>query len=199
MTAEPSHGSPDTQTIEQACWNELAWAISVRGHGWRSPTLATIGVDGEPQARTVILRETDPLQATLSLYSDARAPKVEQIQAHSSVSMVFWCPQRSWQLRIRGRASVFLGGPEHARVLTDLAVRTAARDYLSVSAPGQPLEAIADRRSIPAPSRAQHDPDSLHLAVIRVHVIHADWLSLAASGHRRMRFEPGGLAIEIQP
>lgn len=199
MTAPPPDGILDIQTIEQACWNELARALTVRGHGWRSPTLATIDMNGEPEARTVILRAMDSSQATLSVYSDARAPKVRQVETHPGVSMVFWCPQLSWQLRIRGRAQLILSGPEHARVLTGLAGSAGSRDYLSVSAPGQPLEVIADRPSLKSPGTAQPDPTSLHLAILQVQVIHADWLRLSGSGHRRMRFRPGHPATEIQP
>ena len=82
-------------------WQELARATQDRHHAWRTPVLATLGVDGAPQARTVVLRHADAGQAVLHIYTDSRSPKVAELDAAPQVSLVFWSKRLSWQLRVR--------------------------------------------------------------------------------------------------
>ena len=95
--------TPRLQTlaeIEAALWRELASAALDHHHEWRTPVLAT--VDGTiADARTVVLRETDPEARELRLYTDARSAKVAQIGSHPQGILVLWSKHLSWQLRLR--------------------------------------------------------------------------------------------------
>ncbi|MEM6727305.1 MAG: pyridoxamine 5'-phosphate oxidase, partial [Pseudomonadota bacterium] len=62
---------------------DSAWQMLLRGaadakHAARTPTLATISVDG-PQQRTLILRKVNREKATLTLYTDAATAKVREL------------------------------------------------------------------------------------------------------------------------
>ena len=164
--------------IRHRIWQELQRAVPDRHHEWRTPVLATLGVDGAPQARTVVLRHADEGQAVLHIYTDSRSPKVAELEAAPQVSLVFWSKRLSWQLRVRAQATVLRSGPEVDAVWARISTTAAAGDYLSAQAPGAALEAAAD-------ARAGSPGGAHHLALIKLQVLEIDWLELARSGHRR--------------
>ena len=78
----------------------LAWALALvargvadRRHPFHTPVLATTGLDGAPQARTVVLRGIDPATHQLRLHTDARAGKVAELAAEPRHPM-FYMPAR---------------------------------------------------------------------------------------------------------
>ena len=178
--------------IEAALWQELARAVQVKGHAWRTPVLATVGTRGDElaaDARTVVLREVDATSRELLIYTDARAAKAEQLRAHPRACLVMWCKDLGWQLRCRARLSLQDEGLAVSSRWTTLKLSPAAQDYLSPLPPGSPLTAAA-----PAPALEQRE----HFAVITATVDEVDWLELHPQGHRRARFGAGA-AEWIQP
>ncbi|CAM8634868.1 PPOX_FMN_cyano, PPOX class probable FMN-dependent enzyme, alr4036 family [Comamonadaceae bacterium] len=166
--------------IRQRIWLELQRAVQDRHHEWRTPVLATVGTDALPQARTVVLRHADARQTALQFYTDSRSPKIEELEAHPSVALVFWSKRLSWQLRIRAKATVQRTGAEVDAVWTRVSQSPAAGDYLSAKAPG---DLLMDETSPNTSGGSQH-----HLAVITLQVQDMDWLELARTGHRRAVF-----------
>ena len=166
--------------IERAYWRELECAAQERGHGWRTMTLAT--VEGqEAQARSVTLREVAVSQQRVVFYTDDRSPKLSQLQRHPVGTLLAWCAELSWQLRLR----VHLSQEQDASLVkarwSRLRLTPAAQDYLSPMAPGEPLE------------RADFERGSReHFAIINAQVLSVDWLELHPEGHRRALFGPGG-------
>ncbi len=174
--------SDDLPALEDTIWQELARATRDRGHAWRFAVLAT--VDGEAaDARTVVLRDTDRATRTLLIYTDARSPKAAQLTAHPLGTLVLWSPQLSWQLRLRVRLALETSGLRVSSRWAQLKLTPAAQDYLSPLPPGSPLAAAA-------PERQSRE----HFAVLAAVVLSLDWLLLAATGHRRARFDAAGAA-----
>jgi len=174
--------SDDLSALEDTIWQELARATRDRGHAWRFAVLAT--VDGEAaDARTVVLRDTDRATRTLLIYTDARSPKAAQLTAHPLGTLVLWSPQLSWQLRLRVRLALETSGLRVSSRWAQLKLTPAAQDYLSPLPPGSPLAAAA-------PERQSRE----HFAVLAAEVLSLDWLLLAATGHRRARFDAAGAA-----
>jgi pyridoxamine 5'-phosphate oxidase len=173
--------------IEDALWQALQQAVHDKAHPWRAPVLAT--TDGDlGDARTVVLREADRDRATLRLYSDARSAKVAQIAAHPVGTLVMWSPALGWQLRVRARLDVSIEGLEVSSRWARLKLSPAAHDYLSVQAPGTPLDAALGARG-----------ERAHFALLNAQVLSIDWLELHADGHRRARFVVGATARWLQP
>lgn len=166
--------------IRQRIWMELQRATHDRHHEWRTPVLATVGTDGLPQARTVVLRQVDAKLGTLQIYTDSRSPKVAELTARPGLSMSFWSKRLGWQLRVRAVSSVQRTGLEVDAVWVRVSQSPAAGDYLSTSAPG---DVLPDAGAVPAAApdlRSSH-----HLAIITAQVHEIDWLELARTGHRR--------------
>jgi pyridoxamine 5'-phosphate oxidase len=173
--------------IESALWRELGGAARDRAHPWRTPVLAT--TDGQAaDARTVVLRSVEHDERSLLFYSDARAPKLAQLAAHPQATLVFWSQALEWQLRVHARCAVHIEGLAASSHWERLKLSAAAQDYLSLAAPGSPLESPQGERG-----------ERGHFALIEACVQSMDWLELNAQGHRRVRFNADGSARWLQP
>lgn len=171
-------------SIEAALWRELAAAVVQPGHEWRHGVLAT--VDGaQADARTVVLRDFDADPRELLIYTDARSPKAQQIDAHPLGTLVLWSAALGWQLRLRVGLRLQTEGLLVSSRWAKLQLTPAAQDYLSPLPPGAPLEGPL---APPQPDRGTRG----HFAVLSAQVQAVDWLELHAQGHRRARFDAQG-------
>ena len=188
---------PDTlAAVQTALWQELTRATHDKHHEWRTPVLAT--VDGEAaDARTVVLREADANDALLTIFSDARAAKLAQLQAHPVGTLVMWSRRLSWQLRLRVQLSAHTEGLAVASRWARLKLSPAAQDYLSPVTPGEALvppemDTHVEANAEAPPAAAAPAADRGHFALLQARVLSADWLELHREGHRRARFDEEG-------
>jgi len=65
-------------------------------------TLSTVGADGRPSARIVLLKGIDA--QGLVFYTNTRSRKGREIAARPDVSLSFWWPQLESQVRFEGKA-----------------------------------------------------------------------------------------------
>ena len=173
--------------IHQACWQALAAATTQRGHGFRLMGLATVAGDAA-DLRTVVLREVLTDQRTLLFFTDARSPKVAQIQAHPGATLMVWCARLGWQLRLRVQLAVETSGLALSSRWARLSLTPAAQDYMAPLPPGSPLDRVLPERA----SRAE-------FAVVSAQVQAIDWLELHSAGHRRARFDAAGNGQWLTP
>ena len=82
-------------------WFEAARAAQPRYP--EAMTLATAGADGEPSARTVLLKDFGPDQGFV-FFTKLTSLKARQIEANPSVSLVFWWAALERQVIVRGGA-----------------------------------------------------------------------------------------------
>ncbi|MBC7729773.1 MAG: pyridoxamine 5'-phosphate oxidase family protein [Microbacteriaceae bacterium] len=173
--------------IYQACWQELGKAPRNKAHGFRVMGLAT--VDGEvADLRSVVLREVLADAQTLVFFTDARSPKVAQIQRQPAGTLLAWCERLSWQLRLRVQLEVETSGLAVSSRWARLKMTPAAQDYLSPLPPGAPVEPLQPERST-----------RNHFAVLLARVYSIDWLELHAEGHRRAIFDQRGHGRWLTP
>lgn len=66
-------------------------------------TLATIGADGQPDARVVLLKGAD--SSGFTFYTDRRSAKGRQIAANPRAALCFWWAELERQIRVRGRVT----------------------------------------------------------------------------------------------
>lgn len=180
MGREPPATAAD---IRHRIWTELERATVDRHHEWRTPVLATTGLDGLPQARTVVLRAADAAASQLRFFTDRRSPKVAELQTTPAAAFVFWSQRLNWQLRVRVTTQVHVDGPLVDAAWARVGQSAAAGDYLAPRAPGSALHALTDP-----------EPGTHHLAVVTARIEHIDWLELAREGHRRARLSHDALA-----
>jgi hypothetical protein len=191
-------------TDSPAFYNDLdaalaeAWRLLEDGVGnaqapFHLPALASVGRDGAPRVRTVVLRKLDRDRRILQVHSDRRSPKVAEIAAEPRVALHFYDRGAKVQLRVRGRAAVH-GGDAVAREAWDKTRAFSRVCYRIDPAPGTPLDA-PDGYAEPEPA----DPDVGFetFRVVRLAVREIEWLYLAGQGHRRALFrwdDAGALA-----
>jgi len=179
------HTPTSATHVPQCLWDELHNATTERGHAWRTPVLATLGLEGAPQARTVVLRAADAARGELRVFTDRRSPKVAELAAQPVATLVFWSEALQWQLRASVTVTVVLEGPEVDATWARVARSASAGDYLTPTPPGHALE--------PSATEAGLAPGDHRLALLVMQVRCLDWLALARTGHRRARIEGGAL------
>ncbi len=156
-------------------------------------TSAGSAQDGPSVAlRNVVLREADVARRRLAFYTDARSPKVGQLAAQPQASLLLWCRQLGWQLRLQARIEVQTIGPAVSSRWARLKTTPAAQDYLRPLASGAPLP------EGPEPPPAERD-GAAHFALCSAMVDAMDWLDLHPDGHRRALFDSAGEGRWISP
>src|SRR5437867_1769078 len=65
-------------------------------------TLSTVGADGRPSSRVVLLKGVDA--GGLVFYTNTRSRKGRDIAAHPDVALIFWWPHLESQVRFEGPA-----------------------------------------------------------------------------------------------
>ncbi len=163
--------------ITQSIWSELQNACIEKNHAWRTPVLATVDVNGYPNARTVVLREVDANQQQFIIYTDRRSPKVQDLQHCTSAEIVFWSPTLHWQLRAKTEIAVLTEGTLVEQAWDHIKHSAAATDYLRNQLPGSIIEHTHDTSQ----TSLEHQ-----LCVLLANVIELDWLELARTGNRRL-------------
>lgn len=175
-------------------WNELGRGVVDRRHGFHVPTLSTIGLDGAPCARAVVLRRIDAERGEIQCHTDVRSGKAAEIARDARVAWHFYDESRKLQLRVSATAEVLV----HGAVADDAWARSAVtsrRCYLAPRAPGAVCDApspnlpegVRDRR----PTDEETLPGRANFAVVLTRATAIDWLYLASEGHQRARFTRG--------
>lgn len=161
--------------LEPHLWAMLTRAAKDRKSPLRWPVLATAVRDGAPRARIVVLRDCSPTDRLLTIFTDGRSAKVDQIDENPRVSLLFFEPQAMEQIRVAGTSVVLRNGSRRDALLASVP-NDRRGDYSAPQAPGTPL---------PSAEKGGHDrTDGTHFSVVDVEVTAMDWLSLKGM-HRR--------------
>jgi len=179
---------PPPDKLVVRLWQALARAPHDRHHEWRTPVLATQGIDQTgPQARTVVLRHADASLWALRVYTDARSPKCSELMAQPLVQLTFWSKRLNWQLRVSALATVEFEGEQVNAAWERVRQSHACADYLGAFPPGHVQSSIQATGGNTDEALQGH-----HLAVLNFKVTSMDWLALSKNGHRRARLTPAG-------
>ena len=185
---------------EPAFYNDLAatlvhaWALLETGtkdrrSAFHAPVVASIGLDGSPQQRTMILRKVDVGNRQLRFNTDIRSTKLQEIKASPAVSVLAYSVADKVQLRMNGVARL-----DPASALTDT-VWTAMRDQSRVACaqpavPGATIKAPA--AYVPPLELRTNEPAAMtareHFCLLHVEITSLEWVYLHLHGNRRAHF-----------
>lgn len=167
-------------------WRRLSADLGAAAASGRHPlhlvTVATVGQDGSPASRTVVLRGFDAVRRELRFHTDIRSPKAGQIARDGRVALHWYDARARLQIRIAALAVVHHADP----VARDawLASRPTSRAcYGSAAAPGTPLPEFT---AAPEPLDAADSAGLATFAVIRCRFTAVELLALHAAGHERI-------------
>lgn len=176
----------DLAASRAEAWRLLSEAATDPLAPMRRLTLATVGLDARPRARTVVLRKADPGAWRVRFHADTRSDKIAEIAADPRTALCAWDRDERAQIRLEGLSRVHVGD-DIARIAW-VAVPDEARNLYAVEP--SPGDAIGEGGAYaPAPGG---DGGFHHFAVVEVAVATLEWLHLGRGGHRRALFERAG-------
>lgn len=172
---------------------DRAWALLLRGKadrrsGFHLIQVATIGADGAPRLRSVVLRGVDKAARALRFHTDMRAPKAAEITADARVAVHAYDTGVKIQIRLTGRATL------HAEDETGDAAWAASSPssrvcYRTPYPPGTAITAAGEAdpdEAMKKPADAEAGREAFRAVTVAAETM--DILHLAATGHRRAWF-----------
>lgn len=163
-----------------------------RRYSSHHPVVGTIGKDGLPRQRVMILRALDWDRRTIRFHTDWRTEKVEELASNSAASVLIYEPKSKIQLRLSGKAAVHATGSAVDAAWNE-ATLFARRCYLAETAPGSmsdnPQSGLPLWVEGRAPSEEEVAPARENFAILLFEFNQIEWLYLANKGHRRARWE----------
>lgn len=176
----PSHAE-DLDEVRAAAFALLARGVADRRSPLHTPTLASIGLDGMPRARTLVLRGFDAASRTIRLHSDRRSDKFAELSQNPHCALHGYDAAAQIQLRLEGAATL------HTDDAVAEAGWQASRPFSRIVYSVEPAPGTAIAAPIPAPQ--DEVSGRVHFGVILVHIQRLDWLWLSSAGHRRARWD----------
>lgn len=175
----PAHADNLTEVLAEA-FRLLARGVADRRSPFRTPTVATVGPDGGPHARTMVLRRFDQAARCLTLHSDQRTSKIIDIALMPRVAVHIYDARAALQVRLTARARLHVGDAV-ARAAWAASAPSSHAVYAISPAPGTQVAA-------PPPAAANQEEGFNNFAVLALSFDTLEWLWLHHGGHRRARF-----------
>jgi hypothetical protein len=172
----------DLTTVFAEALAHLGQGATNPGSPWRNLALASVGLDGAPQIRTVVLRSFDSAARRLDVHTDTRSTKHAELTANPFAALHGWDSATHIQLRASGGVTLHNRDVVAAQAWADL--RPASRaTYRVRPGPGTKIEHPE--------SLAQGDDADGYacFCVVRLHLARLEYLHLGQTSHRRARFE----------
>ncbi|RQS31072.1 pyridoxamine 5'-phosphate oxidase [Burkholderia sp. Bp8992] len=173
-----------TQTYDRV-WSSLESGVSERRSPFTMLQAATLGLDGAPKVRTIVLRQVSRADRVLSFHTDVRSEKVAELRRDSRISIVANDLDALVQIRAEGVASICEDEAQRRAIWASSRPHTLLLYRASLS-PGtsinSPEEAHIDST---APSGDGYE----NFCLVNMTVTRIDWLELARAGHRRAAFD----------
>ncbi|PAJ86502.1 pyridoxamine 5'-phosphate oxidase family protein [Burkholderia ubonensis] len=171
----------------QSTYDRL-WACLESGVGTkRSPftmlQAATLGLDGAPKVRTLVLRQVRRAGHVLSFHTDVRSEKVAELRRDPRIALVGVDLDALVQIRVEGIASICTDEAERRAVWQASRPHTLLL-YRTPLPPGTPVATPADTGPMTT------DDGYANFCLIHVTATRIDFLDLAPSeGHLRAIFD----------
>jgi hypothetical protein len=166
-------------TIYRHAWDCLCIEVDHGANPFRLMQFATVGLNGFPRVRTVVLRRADRGAGTLTFHTDIRSDKFAELQVNPRVSLVGMDTIRNVQIRIEGEAVLFTDGSER-KSAWDASRKYSKRLYQGGTPPGTPIE---------APPQVYLNTMSgqgfEHFCLVVVSIRQMEWLDLSTDIHQR--------------
>ncbi|WP_347468928.1 pyridoxamine 5'-phosphate oxidase family protein [Burkholderia stagnalis] len=169
-------------------WSRLESGVSEHRSPFTMLQFATLGLDGAPKVRTVVLRQVRRAEHRLSFHTDVRSEKVAELRRDPRIALVGNDLDALLQIRIEGIASISDDEAERRAIWQSSRPHTLLL-YRAPLPPGTLVDAPEDAH-VTANQRATPEDDGYaNFCLIYVTVTRIDWLELARAGHRRAVFD----------
>lgn len=184
---EPPFYNDLSLSLDEA-WSLVEEGASLRTSPAHTPVVATLGSNGHPQQRVMVLRAVDRARSLLRFHCDARSAKMNQA---GSASVLVYHPSRKVQLRLLGQVVVHRDGTEVDAAWT-AATPFARRCYMAKAAPGTiaggPVSGLPTWIEGRQPVESELTVARVNFALLDFTADRVEWLYLANAGHRRAQW-----------
>ena len=177
-------------SIHRSCWDLLEASAAGSDSGWRLPVFGTV-YQNECHQRAVVLRTVQRERCAFSFHTDVRSAKVQQIENHPQVSVLFYDHALGMQLQINGIARICTTG-NMTDQLWENSPPASLKMYVGPLSPGTPSKLpdcnLPDQLRGRLPEREEVMHGRANFAVVEVQAKTADWLQLSREGNLRAMF-----------
>jgi hypothetical protein len=170
------------------------WALLTAGANAgqeRSPftmvQISTLGLDGAPRARTVVLRQVNRSESAVTFHTDIRSKKVAELKKDPRIAVVACDLDAGLQIRLEGIATIVDRGERRDAVWNASRPRTLIL-YRAPLPPGTPIEAPSEAHVQPECDDAERNAGIENFCLVDIEVSNIDYLDLSPTGHIRARF-----------
>ncbi|MET3619382.1 pyridoxamine 5'-phosphate oxidase family protein [Burkholderia ambifaria] len=176
-----------TQTYDRL-WSCLESGVGTQRSPFTMMQAATLGLDGAPKVRTIVLRQVSRADRLLAFHTDARSEKVAELRRDPRIAVVANDLDALVQIRAEGVASICDDEAQRRAIWQSSRPHTLLL-YRAPLRPGTPIESPEEARVTPNPGDAATDDGYRNFCLVHVTVTRIDWLELARAGHRRAIFD----------
>jgi pyridoxamine 5'-phosphate oxidase len=174
--------------LYNTAWSMLRYATVQRREAWHLTNVATIGLDGRPKVRSVVLRDAELETLTLRFHTDGRSGKIAEIAVNPFVELHFYDQPANLQLRVSGRATVHALPDALALDAWDAARKMSKVCYRLVEGPGTPIE-DGDGYGYSPFDGEGIDPGAANFRAVTIKADMLEVVQLKLDANRRARFE----------
>ncbi|WP_175753193.1 pyridoxamine 5'-phosphate oxidase family protein [Burkholderia ambifaria] len=182
---------PASESLTQTCdrlWSCLESGVGAQRSPFTMVQAATLGLDGAPKVRTIVLRQVSRADRLLAFHTDARSEKVAELRRDSRIAVVANDLDALVQIRAEGVASICDDEAQRRAIWQSSRPHTLLL-YRAPLRPGTPIESPEEAHVTPSPGDAPTDDGYRNFCLVHVMVTRIDWLELARGGHRRAVFD----------
>ncbi|MBY4868930.1 pyridoxamine 5'-phosphate oxidase [Burkholderia sp. Bp9017] len=180
-----------SESLEQTCdrlWSCLQSGVSAQRSPFTMLQAATLGLDGAPKVRTIVLRQVSRADRLLAFHTDARSEKVAELRRDPRIAIVANHLDALVQIRAEGVASICDDEAQRRAIWQSSRPHTLLL-YRAPLRPGTPIESPEEAHVAPGQGATPTDDGYRNFCLLHVKVTHIDWLDLARNGHRRAVFD----------
>ena len=179
------------EEVQNKYWSMLDDAVTNRGSPFRIPVFMCAN-QNDIDGRIIVLRKSDRKNNLLQFHTDFRSPKVEILKKNNKASLLFYDKEEKIQLRVKVNCEI-----NNQNSTTEESWKKtqhiSRRCYLTDSPPGtisnNPTSGMISQLEDFDYTMEQSEEGYKNFTVIRCKIISAEWLYLAAKGHRRAKFD----------
>jgi pyridoxamine 5'-phosphate oxidase len=176
----------DFSAIELQAWQLLQRGVADRRHGFHHPVISTIGRNGHPKARVVILRAVEQEANSIRFHTDVRSEKWMELLANSKASATLYDEASRVQLRLEG--VVKLHTQDDVARKAWLSSQPMGRVAYGVTPPPGAVIAEGELYTLPA-KEEQTEIGFENFGVVLICITSLDWLHLKQAHNRRAHFD----------
>ncbi|WP_175704662.1 pyridoxamine 5'-phosphate oxidase family protein [Burkholderia ambifaria] len=176
-----------TQTYDRL-WSCLESGIGTQRSPFTMVQAATLGLDGAPKVRTIVLRQVNRADRLLTFHTDVRSEKVAELRRDPRIAVIANDLDALVQIRAEGVASICDDEAQRRAIWQSSRPHTLLL-YRAPLRPGTPIESPEEAHVTPSQGDAPTDDGYRNFCLVHVTVTRIDWLELARAGHRRAIFD----------